>query len=298
LTDAVDLVIYVALGEEFVLALKQFGRTLVGEELPDLALTVYRGTIRRARAKAGCKLLVVPAGAMGNTRSSAVISGILAQHKASNVVGLGIAGSIGEALQPGDVFVPQSVNEYMANAAATGTDTPIFTPSGNRIPVDPRLLNRTQMFPANHPKSDLAWNKEVSRAWKSLVRPIMLGHLKKSGIRLRPHSKVLAGEESILGSGPAVAKGQAFAKWIKASVRKTEAVEMESAGVLDAAHIRTPAPRTLIVRGISDYGDERKKLIEDTTRGAFRRLAIHNATAYLIRLIEAGVFSEAEADGM
>ena len=67
-------------------------------------------------------------------------------------------------------------------------------------------------------------------------------------------------------------------------------MEMESAGVYDAAIIRTPAPRTIAIRGISDYADARKDKIETSAKGLFRELAAKNALSLLIRGIEAGLF--------
>ena len=288
--SSVDIIVYVALGEEFSVALKHFGKGFKPDEIADLAVTVYRGTVRTGAPQSSCRVLIVPAGTMGNTRSSGLMSAVLAKNEARNVVALGIAGSIGDDLQLGDVFMPQSVNEYMANAAAGGSDALSFIPSGNRLPVDPRLLNRAQFFQSNYPAKQRDWTRRANVRWKSLVSGAMLKRLKKAGIDLRDYSKVVSGEDRILGSGPAVSKGVAFTRWIREAARKTEAVEMESAGVLDAAFIRTPAPRALVIRGISDYGDSRKKIIEAVTKGAFRELAVDNATAYLMSAIRAGLF--------
>jgi nucleoside phosphorylase len=293
-TTALDLLIYVALGEEFLLALDQIGKGLISEDVPELAVKAYRGTLLTGRQRTACKVAVIPAGAMGNTRSSGVVSGVLAYYKARNIVALGIAGSIGDDLEPGDVFIPQSVSEYMANAAATGVHQPTFEPSPNRMAIDPQLLGRVQTFKADHRQSARRWHDDMDRGWQALVPRAMLNRLKRTGVALRGYTKVIAGDDRVLGSGPAVLKGAAFAKWIRMAVRKTEAVEMESAGVLDAANIRTLPPKALVIRGISDFGDDRKRLIEDQTRGAFRHLAINGATSFLIRLIKAGVFSGSE----
>jgi nucleoside phosphorylase len=67
-------------------------------------------------------------------------------------------------------------------------------------------------------------------------------------------------------------------------------MDMESAGVHDATIIRTPAPATLAIRGISDWPDERKKVLEKHGKGRFRQLAVKNAVSLLVRAIEAGLF--------
>jgi len=290
-TSALDVIVYVALGEEFSLALKHFGKGFIGEEAPDLAVTVYRGKIPHVASQALTSVLIVPGGSMGNTRSSNLMSAFLSKHSARNVVALGIAGSIGDDLQLGDVFIPHCVNEYMANAAGVGSDALTFIPSGNRLPTDPRLLNRTQFFHLKHAQLHQRWRQRAVRSWKSLVNTSMHRKLKAARINLRGFSKVISVDDRILGSGPAVSKGLAFAQWLRQTTRKTEAVEMESAGVLDAACVRSPAPLAYVIRGISDYGDDRKNVIETATKGAFRKLAIYAATSYLVTEMRAGLFS-------
>ena len=51
-------------------------------------------------------------------------------------------------------------------------------------------------------------------------------------------------------------------------------------------------PRFAAIRGISDFADERKKLIEDKYRGAFRQVAIANAATFLWASIQSDLFSE------
>ena len=112
-----------------------------------------------------------------------------------------------------------------------------------------------------------------------------------AGLEMRGTCKLYAGDDRKLASGPAVGKGKAFVEWITREVdRKVAALEMEFAGVDDAAIIRTPAPRTIAIRGISYFADARKEKIEATAKGLFRRLSIDNALALLITSIEAGMF--------
>ena len=52
---------------------------------------------------------------------------------------------------------------------------------------------------------------------------------------------------------------------------------------------RVEPARTLIIRGISDYGDKRKKQLDKVGEGALRRYAMRNATRLLFQLLETGV---------
>lgn len=96
-----------------------------------------------------------------------------------------------------------------------------------------------------------------------------------------------------MASGPAVGKGAAFANWMKEKVdRKVAAIDMETSGVYDAAHIYTSNPRVIAIRGISDFADERKNIFEDITKNKLRSISIKNALSLFIRSIDAGFFKE------
>ncbi len=69
-------------------------------------------------------------------------------------------------------------------------------------------------------------------------------------------------------------------------------MEMESAGIYDAALIHTPAPRVIAIRGISDFADERKELIEDAAKDQFRSVSLKNALSLFTHGIEAGLFED------
>lgn len=62
-----------------------------------------------------------------------------------------------------------------------------------------------------------------------------------------------------------------------------------AAGLAQAAHRRIDPVRTLVIRGISDLGDERKRELDRTDGGAIRRLAMRNATRFLWALLDAGI---------
>ncbi len=67
---------------------------------------------------------------------------------------------------------------------------------------------------------------------------------------------------------------------------------MESAGVLNAAHKR--AVSSLIIRGISDYSDDRKEKLDEIGRGTFRRYAMNNALALLWLLMDLQLINRPE----
>ena len=291
-----DILLYIALSEEFNdlsdELIDKLGKSFNPIELKEIAITVFSGEIYSPIKGISFNVTIVPSGKMGCTRAASVISPVIAISKAKNVVVLGIAGSVSNDLQPGDVFVPDSVNEYLANSATKGSeDAWTFETSGNHLPTDPRLLNRFQNFRRTQRDIYNLWLDECSERADPLLNGVVKESLVKAGLDLRGEITFIPGDDKKLASGPAVGKGEVFIKWLKSSVdRKVTAMEMESAGIYDAAFIHTPAPRVIAIRGISDFADERKKLIEEASKDQFRAISLKNALSLFVKGVEAGLF--------
>ena len=123
---------------------------------------------RRVTAHADGKKYVVgivPSGKMGNTRAASVMSAILSTYAVRNVVVLGLAGSISDDLFPGDVFIPDSISEYLANSAAVGRNTLSFELSGNHFSTDETLLSRFQNCFSTYSSEFAQWTVAAERHW-------------------------------------------------------------------------------------------------------------------------------------
>jgi hypothetical protein len=89
-----------------------------------------------------------------------------------------------------------------------------------------------------------------------------------------------------LASGPDVAAAEAFVRWLRSRRdRNLKGLEMESGGFVADVWRSIEQRRSLVLRGISDYGDERKKQLEREYKGAIRRYAIHNAAQLLSTIL-------------
>jgi nucleoside phosphorylase len=294
----IDVLLYVALSEEFDALSSALAEDLHAElevtELPDLALQVFSVNVPSPVLKKDIRLAIVPAGKMGATRAASVVSAILGRSRCSNVVVLGIAGSLSDDLQPGDVLIPDSVTEYLANSAAKNAEDKEewrLETSGNNYATNLRLLNRFQYFKTTHKEQFERWEVDCAERYAPVATAEIRAKMEEAGFTMRPAIKIFAGDDHKLASGPTVGKSEHFVVWLKSQVdRKFAALEMESAGVYDASSLREPPPRILAIRGISDFADERKKLIEDGTKGQFREVAAKNALSLLLRGIEAGFF--------
>jgi nucleoside phosphorylase len=298
MTNRIDILLYVALSEEADSVLEILGDKFVPQELNDANLIVFFGTLPGPNAGRDFNVAMVSAGKMGNTHSATVVSLLIEKFKPSDVVVIGIAGSLANDMEPGDVFVPDSINEYLANSAAHGEDKSwAFRISGNHFQTSRRLLNRFQNFASLDKSQYQAWQKRTNELRLASVTPATNTALMNAGLKMRGVCKLYAGDDLKLASGPAVGKGKAFIDWIKRDVdRKVAAMEMETAGVYDAALVYAPAPRTIAIRGISDYADERKETIEVTAKGVFRALSAQNAAALFTHAVAAGLF-EVEKSG-
>lgn len=292
MSDEIDILLYVALGEEFDAVMTMLGDEFKSLELSDAALTGFFGIITSPALERDFRIAVFPAGKMGNTRSANVVSLLIEKLRPTDVVVLGIAGSLSNDMEPGDVFIPDSVNEYLANSATRGEDENwTFVTSGNHFQTSARLLNRFQVFAHTQREHYLRWQADTQQRRAAIIPRSTEDALAAAGVKMRGACKLYAGDDRKLASGPAVGKGKAFVEWITREVdRKVAAMEMESAGVYDAGIIRTPAPRTIAIRGISDYADARKEKIETTARGLFRDLSAKNALSLFIESVKVGMF--------
>lgn len=295
---SVDVLLYVALGEEFHDVMDVLGEGFQHEEAKDVTLSYFTGAIHSPVQQRDISVVVVPAFKMGNSRSGAVASWAITRFDPQNVVVIGIAGSLVADLNPGDLFIPDSVNEYMANSAAVadGDDGWTLDTSGNRFTTSGRLMNRFGMF--RYQKNYLAeWTQAVTANADALIAPQLREALAAHDISLPSVGKILAGDDRTLASGPTVGKGVEFGRWVRKRIdRKIAAMEMESAGVYDAAHLRPNGLRAIAIRGISDFADERKEIVEKIAGNKVRVLAVKNAVSLFIAAIRAGLFKEEESD--
>ena len=92
---------------------------------------------------------------------------------------------------------------------------------------------------------------------------------------VNPEPKIHSGD---IASGPVVAKSSKFIEWVKEPNCRFKALEMEGGGMLASVYEdHEQIAKTLMLRGISDFGDKGKKENDKIRSGAMRKYAMHNA---------------------
>jgi len=226
-----------------------------------------------------CRVIAVVLGDMGRTLASHVTAEMLAHFKPKVIVLLGLAGALDKDIKLGDVVVADEINEYQAASKAVGKDRLQY--SGQRWQIGFALKQCVGNFEIS--------NRDLCDAWRDQVRDF------RAGLGLGAEQLALVDDlpEIKIGhvaSGDVVIASADYAADLLRIDRKLLAVEMEAAGVAQVAHGRREPIQIMVVRGISDFADERKNELDAVNRGAWRKYAVYSAGAFLLHLLKSEDF--------
>ncbi|MBB2792877.1 UNVERIFIED_ORG: nucleoside phosphorylase [Rhizobium pisi] len=222
-------------------------------------------------------IIIVKQEGMGRTHAGNALSSLLADFDIGLAICLGIAGSLSDDLQLGDVCYSTQVFDVLDNAKASDIEKGKldleFSPTHFR--TDRALvaaLNFIRM------KKDLRplykdWQTERGGFAKTLVPGDVPGRNGRREVLTEP--KAIEGTVACAS----VTKSAEYNKKLKEIDRKVLAVETESGSVYERATARSiPA---LTIRGISDHADASKNELEAVSAGAVRQIAASNAAHFL-----------------
>lgn len=222
-------------------------------------------------------ILVVKQEGMGKTHAANAAGSVLADFDIGLLVCLGIAGSLTGDLQLGDVCYSTQVFDVLDNVKASDIDESKlnleFSPMHYRTerPLV-AALNFVRM------KKDL---RPLYQDWQA-ARGAFAGALVPGDVHGRNGRREVLTEPKALEGAiacAAVTKSAEYNKKLKEVDRKVLAVETESGGVCERASSRSvPA---LTIRGISDHADAAKNELENSSKGAIRKIAALNAASFL-----------------
>jgi nucleoside phosphorylase len=243
---------------------------------------IYEDTYILREPDSGRELRATVLPEMGQTTAAMLVQRLIEHWTPPVIVVLGIAGALDSALQLGDVVVATQIDAYSANLKArpgeTGDDWELAH-AGRVYPAPTSLLR---------PLHELYLSQERRPALERWVADVNA---------LRPELD-LGGPEAMrwgtrdpkihlghLASGDILAGSSRYGDWLKQRDRKLLAVEMEAGGAAQAAHEREVP--LLVIRGVSDFADERKSALDKGKGwppGAWRDFAARSA-AHLLALL-------------
>jgi len=228
-------------------------------------------------------------GEMGPTEAALAAERFLGRRHPRTIVMLGIAAGIHDDVRLGDVVVAKSVGRYLDRAkVADGGKTFDIRPGGDAFPCSQDLVRSAQNLKFAHASIYQKW-QEAGRLELAATGPNWKRLQEKGWLADAP--VFVAGA---IASGPVVAAAKSFVAWVRSTNRNYLGLEMESGGVLAAVYSRADPTRSLILRGISDFGDVRKKKTDAIGAGGLRRYAMRNAVRLLWGLLEAQELPRAE----
>jgi nucleoside phosphorylase len=231
---------------------------------------------------------------MGQTKASLLTEGLIARWQPRTLVVIGLAGGIGGEVLVGDVVVGTQVDAYLENSKAIPGNGPqefTFQVAGEVYRPSADLIQAARHFRFA--------KKPLYGHWKADGATDLADILSESDYRHLTSAQLIRKEpdyfDGAVASGPTVAAAGSFLNWIKERNRKFLAIEMESAGVLAAIYQRADPKRSLVLRAISDFADERKAQLDGIQSGGLRRYAMRNACRLLWRMLEAGELLQYES---
>lgn len=237
-------------------------------------------------------------GDKGEKKAALVTDHIIRTWKTKTIVVIGIGASMNKDVAVGDVVVAKQVDSYIEDSKAVVQKKSSgkkkssgfsFKFGGEVYRASGDLIKFVQNF--EFIKEDLfqSWMKTCSKNLKGALSKDEMDKLLSKKI-LHEFPKLLDGN---IASGPTVGAAEAFTEWLKNRDRNYYVLEMESGGILTAIYDLIDPSKSLVLRGVSDYGDERKKKLDQIKDGVLRRYAMHNAIQLLWFLLEAGALPRA-----
>ncbi|MGC8654836.1 MAG: hypothetical protein ACP5US_12695 [Candidatus Kryptoniota bacterium] len=222
-------------------------------------------------------VVVVMLGEMGTDTAADVASEAIREVDPVLVVLLGICGGIGKDVKLGDVVIADTVDHYLASSKVISSST-----NGKKYDIvfsgSPYRVNEYIINFINNITKESNISKEWYKAWEITKKELS----KDKGvlISLDECPKFLVGH---FVSGNSVIASKEFSSILLERDRNILAVDMEAAGVMKPAH--RLQKMALVIKGVSDYADERKESLDKTNGGIWRKYAMNNASTFFLSLL-------------
>ena len=226
-------------------------------------------------------------GDMGPDKTGRVADRMISKWNPKIVVLIGIAASLHADVKLGDVVIAEQIDAYASNLkAVTGIDGDIkYLHRGSvyRAPHD--LISEIKDFKFVHKPLYDSWIKSTLEDLEALISTETREQL-SSDNQLGDIPSIYRVH---LASGPVMSASVAYKNWLHSRDETIKALEMEAAGLVAAAFERKVPVTALVVRGISDFGDDKKNALDKGTKNSIRKLAMRNATRLVFSYMQAGI---------
>ena len=223
-------------------------------------------------------LTAIVLGDLGINIASQLSEKLINHINPSIIILIGIAGAIDRDLKLGDVVIANEINEFLASAKTVNKDDAyIFKYSGNHWKTTFSLAQLATNFEFAHKLFYISWTKKAEMSQKEL------NILPKQCQLFNQIPQILVGH---IASGDVVGASKAYTIELQGIERKFLALEMEAAGVAQAAYGRANPVDTMVIRGISDFSDERKHDLDASQNRIWRSYAMYNASNFLFEFIK------------
>lgn len=271
--------VVIALSEELLL-MREAVEAAVGplevEDSPQTGQTIFRAKQFTNERGLEIELFFALIG-KGPERAAARTGVVMTEQQPDMLVNVGIAGALKEDLALADVAIADKLESYLDNskAEADGDGGFLLALDGQPVTTDTFLLQLLETLPFRAGELLRQRREQLqAEASKFLTDPDLVGEF-----------GFLSGA---VASGPTVGANEAFTSWLHQHSRAYMALEMEASGAGIAADAggRIERVRYLVLRGISDYADQRKNDLEKETKGAVRRLATVAPLTLLMVLLQ------------
>jgi len=196
------------------------------------------------------------------------------------IVSVGIAAGINDDIRIGDILVADVVDNFMDKSSATDNGENqqyAFNHGGEPYRTDGFINNVIINLKYASTEEFKNWQIVCLDFLKKNIDSVNISFLIDNDL-IRPEISILKGH---IASSSTLIKSKYFIEWLKSKDRKFMGAEMESGGVLFTANSSLKKISTIVIRGISDFGDSRKEQLDSIEKGGLRKYAMYNAVTFL-----------------
>ncbi len=288
-----DIGIIIALPEEFDVFFPTIARRQQAESDPQSGSSFYCfDAPTKVNPAQPYRCVASLLGRMGPMSAILATQRMMDLYQPLTYVVLGIAAGIHPDVCLGDVIIADSVDSYIDRGKLAGKDDSgafSLSLSGQVYQCSADLLHRLHAFKYHNSRIYRQWHQASARFWKkNPMEETPLQRLVQTGTLRLPVTYTIGP----LASGPLVLASSSFKELLLRRNRSLLGVEMETGGILAALNQDLKQKRSLVLRGISDYGDERKAELDKIQQGILRQFAMHNTVQLFWKLLEAGIFQQ------